>query len=82
MTFMPLVAVESWLARSGSSAEVLRWFCGAQGTVVIEQRVDRIPASAFTVRDGRVVRIQRFEALPEALAAAALTDDDEVIHSS
>jgi len=82
MTFVPLAVVESWLARSGSSAEVLRWFCGTQGTVVIEQRGARIIASAFTVRDGRVVRCQRFAALPDALAAAALTDDDEVIHRS
>jgi hypothetical protein len=82
MTFMPLAVVESWLTRAGSSAKVLRWFCGAQGTVVIEQRTDRIIASAFTVRDGRVIRCQRFAALPEALAAAALTDDDEVIHTS
>lgn len=82
MTFMPLAVVESWLARRGATGEVLRWFCGVQGTVVIEQRGERILASAFTVKDGRVVRCQRFAALPEALAAAALTDDDEVIHRS
>jgi hypothetical protein len=82
MTLMPLAVVDSWLARSGSSTEVLRWFCGTRGTVVIEERADRIVASAFTVRHGEVVRFERFDALPEALAAAALTDDDEVIHRS
>jgi len=80
MTFMPLAVVESWLTRWGSSAQVLRWFCGREGTVVIEQHTDRIIASAFTVKDGRVVRCQRFAALDAALAAVALTDDDEVIH--
>jgi hypothetical protein len=31
---------------------------------------------------GRVVRYQRFAALPDALRAASLTDDDEVAHAS
>lgn len=85
--------LRQWVARAGFSAEVLRWFCGAQGTVVVEQRgrwflpdaiaaSEHIVASAFTVRHGRVVRFQRFDALSEALAASALTDDDEVIHRS
>jgi hypothetical protein len=85
--------LRQWVDRAGFSAEVLRWFCGAGGTVVIEQRgrwflpdavaaSERIIASAFTVRSGRVVRFQRFDELGAALAAAALTDDDEVIHRS
>ena len=43
---------------------------------------ERIVASAFRVRAGRVVRYQRFEALHEALAAAALDEQHEVIHRS
>ncbi len=85
--------LRQWIARAGFSAEPLRWFCGAKGVVVVEQRgrwavpntlttSERIVASTFTVRAGRVVRFERFDALHEALAAAALTDDDEVIHHS
>lgn len=85
--------LRQWVARAGFSAEPLRWFCGAHGMVVVEQRgrwtlpdtfaaSERVIASAFTVRAGRVVRFERFDALPEALAAAALSDDDEVIHRS
>ena len=82
-----------WVARAGFTAVPLRWFCGAAGVVVVEQRGrwhlpdaltanERIVASAFTVRAGRVSRFQRFDALPDALAASSLTDDDEVIHRS
>ncbi|MBA3460505.1 MAG: nuclear transport factor 2 family protein [Deltaproteobacteria bacterium] len=82
-----------WAARAGFSADALRWFCGRGGMVVVEQlgrwylpdalgASERILASAFTVRAGRVVRFQRFDALQDALTAAALTDDDEVIHRS
>lgn len=84
-------ALHVWLHRAGFSAESLRWFCGASGDVVVEQRARwtlpdtllaaaRTVASAFRVRNGRVVRYQRFETLDAALAAAALSDDDEVIH--
>jgi hypothetical protein len=80
-----------WVSRAGFSAEALRWFCGRNGVVVVEQvgrwrlpdtQSEHIVASAFTVRAGRVVRFERFDALPEALAAAELTDDDEVITRS
>lgn len=87
MTWLPLAIAERWQAaidaRDNSSTESLRWFCGTNGSVVIEQREneDRIYASAFRVVAGRVVRYQRFAALPDALAAASLTDDDEVIYA-
>jgi hypothetical protein len=86
MTWLPLAVAERWQAaidaRANLTTESLRWFCGTNGTVVIEQResADRQFASAFRVVAGRVVRYQRFDALPDALRAAALTDDDEVIH--
>ncbi len=85
MTWLPLAIAERWQraidARDNTSTEALRWFCGANGAVVIEQREneERIYASAFRVVAGRVVRYQRFSALPDALRAASLTDDDEVI---
>ena len=87
MTWLPLAIAERWQraidARDNTSTEPLRWFCGANGEVVIEQREsdDRIYASAFRVVAGRVVRYQRFAALPDALRAASLSDDDEVAHA-
>ncbi|MGE0872299.1 MAG: nuclear transport factor 2 family protein, partial [Kofleriaceae bacterium] len=63
--------MREWLSRAGFTAESLRWFCGATGVVVVEQRgrwwlpdssrsSERIIASAFRVVGGRVVRYQRF----------------------
>lgn len=80
-----------WLTRAGFTAVPLRWFCGSDGVVVVEQAgrwmqseamgaSERIIASKFTVRGGRVTRFERFDDLEDALAAAALTDDDEIIH--
>lgn len=87
MNWIPLAIAERWQramdARDNLSTESLRWFCGANGEVVIEQResAERIYASAFQVVAGRVVRYQRFAALPEALRAASLSDDDEVVYA-
>ncbi|MBL9018345.1 MAG: nuclear transport factor 2 family protein [Myxococcales bacterium] len=83
--------LRQWLARAGFTAVPLRWFCGNEGVVVVEQvgrwfqpqsmgASERIIASKFTVRAGRVTRFERFDDLEDALAAAALTDDDEIIH--
>lgn len=49
-----------------------RWF-------IPDTSSERIVASAFCVVAGRIVRYQRFDDLREALAATALTDDDEVL---
>jgi hypothetical protein len=87
MNWLPLAIAERWQramdARENLATESLRWFCGANGEVVIEQREsdDRIYASAFRIIAGRVVRYQRFSGLPEALAAASLSDDDEVVYA-
>ena len=74
------------LTRAGFMAESTRWFCGANGAVVVEQRArwsllagERTLASAFVVRGGRVTRYERFDDLDTALAAVALSEDDEVI---
>jgi hypothetical protein len=63
-----------------------RWFSPEAVTVedsgrwfIPDTTSERIVATAFSVLAGRVVRYQRFDRLNEALAAAALTDDDEVL---
>jgi hypothetical protein len=85
--------LQTWITRGGFTAEALRWFCGAHGIVVVEQRgrwhlpdasgpSERIVASAFRVYRGRVVRYQRFDELNQALAAVSLDEQHEVIHCS
>ena len=79
-----------WLVRSGFSATSLRWFCGTDGSVVVEQAATwrdgaggvRL-ASQFLVDGGRhAARIARYVrhdgGLEPALAAAGLTAADEV----
>jgi hypothetical protein len=76
-----------WLTRSGFSATSLRWFCGTDGSVVVEQDARwrdgasgvRL-ASQFFVDGGRVARYTRHDGgLEPALAAAGLTLADEVV---
>ena len=80
-----------WMARAGFTSRPLRWFCGADGAVVVEQdatwtdpttgaeRGRAVVASSFRVAGGAVTRYQRHdEGLPDALPAAGLTDEDEV----
>lgn len=83
--------LSEWVARAGFSAEPLRWFCGGDGTVVVEQDarwVDvatgaaqgrAVVASQFAVHGARVARYARHDALEPALAAAGLTAADEVL---
>jgi hypothetical protein len=80
-----------WLARSGFSATSLRWFCGGDGSVVVEQdarwtdpatatpRGRARVASRFRVDGGSVAAYARHDdGLAPALAAAGLSDADEV----
>jgi hypothetical protein len=81
-----------WMARAGFSAEPLRWFCGADGRVVVEQEalwVDPASraelgraqiASQFAVQGAAVAYYQRHDSLDQALAHAGLTGDSEVAH--
>jgi hypothetical protein len=81
-----------WMDRAGFSAEPLRWFCGADGNVVVEQdgrwsdpasgvELGRARvASHFAVSGGAVSRYQRHDSLAAALASATLTMDDEAGH--
>lgn len=79
-----------WLARAGFSAQALRWFCGSDGRVVVEQEARwsdvatgaelgraRV-ASQFVVSDRTVAYYQRHESLARALAAAGLDPSAEV----
>ena len=83
-------ALAAWVARAGFSAAATRWFCGADGSVVVEQDARwsepasgaelgraRV-ASQFLVRGGTVAAYQRHESLDAALAEAGLTRADEV----
>ncbi|HEX7666483.1 MAG TPA: hypothetical protein VF407_18280 [Polyangiaceae bacterium] len=73
-----------WLLRAGFHAHALRWFCGANGRVVVEQDATWATAgharvaSAFEVKNARVVRFQRFDKVEAALAAWGLRLADEV----
>lgn len=80
-----------WLARAGFSAEALHWFCGADGTVVVEQAARWLDpatgveqgrariASQFLVEGGSIIRYQRHEQLAQALVAAGIDRSDEVL---
>jgi hypothetical protein len=81
-----------WLARAGFTSAARRWFCSADGRVVVEQDATwtspggqpsraRV-ASAFVVREQRVSRFERFDSLSEALSATGLRDADEVLARS
>jgi hypothetical protein len=79
-----------WLARAGFSAEVLRWFCGSDGTVVVEQQARWSDVgsgaelggarlgSQFIVSGGTVACYQRHKSLDHALRAAGLDITAEV----
>ncbi len=90
---MPRHELGAWMVRSGFTAEPLRWFCGGNGTVVIEQDarwVDRktgqdrgraVVASLFRVDDDVVSRVVRHDqGLQAALDSAGLVGADEVLN--
>src|SRR3954463_14047375 len=89
---MDRAVLAEWLARAGFSSEELRWFCGADGSVVVEQdarwvvpasgaeRGQARVASRFVVDGGRGASYARYDdGLERALSAARLSIDDEVI---
>src|SRR5690349_11229315 len=84
----PRAVLSEWLGRSGFSSRPVRWFCGGDGLVVVEQEASwRDPAtgapqdsfrigSLFRIVDGRVARYERFDdGLAAALTAAGLDPD-------
>jgi hypothetical protein len=80
-----------WLARAGFTAQALRWFCGAYGTVVVEREARWADAesgaelgrahvaSRFVVSDEVVAYYQHHESLAQALTAAGLDTTAEVL---
>jgi hypothetical protein len=78
-----------WLSGAGFTSIPLRWFCGEDGRVVVEQAAEwtqsgsvssrKRVASAFAVTDFRVTRFERFDSLTAALEANSLTSKDEVV---
>lgn len=87
-------ALTAWLGRAGFSAQARRWFCGGDGSVVVEQDA-RWVDPATGVEQGRAVvasqflvggtgvtasirRYARHDDLRTALAAAGLHETDEV----
>ncbi len=78
-----------WLVRAGFSSQGLRWFCGTDGRIVVEQDATWVRpngeksstqvASAFVIREKQVARFQRFDSLNAALSAVGLGESDEVV---
>jgi len=85
-------ALTEWLTRSGFSSRSVRWFCGGDGTVVVDQdatwtdlrtgaaqECKRI-GSQFQIRDGRVAKYVRFdEGVSAALSAAGLDERRDLV---
>lgn len=89
---MPRHELGAWMVRSGFTAEPLRWFCGGNGSVVVEQdarwvdwetgheRGRAVVALRVRVDDGVVSRVVRHdEGLRAALDSAGLASSDEVL---
>lgn len=84
--------LREWLARAGFQSEALRWFCGGNGRVVVEQhgqwhdvasgevQGQRVIGSEFLVREGRVMRYVRYDSgVFDALAAANLHEERDLV---
>ncbi len=81
--------LRQWLEHTRVSLEPRRWFARGGEVVVAQHGVWRSAetgdidgeadvASRFRVEDGRVAHYARYDTIEEALAAAGLTDADEV----
>jgi ketosteroid isomerase-like protein len=78
--------LRDWLGHAGISLQSLRTFA-RETKVVVEQAArwraagapgDQVVATAFTVREGLISQIARYDDLQEALNAAGLTQADAV----
>ena len=83
-------ALVAWLGRTRARLEGRRWFCGGDGTVLVEQKAtwhddDGRPLgsqtiwSAFDVLDGVVARYARYDAVETAFRATGIGARDEVV---
>lgn len=87
---MPSDELSAWMVRSRFSATPLRWFCGGDGSVVVEQAArwadpntgaeqsTAVVATHFPVQGERVAYVSRHDDLTVALDAAGLAASDEV----
>jgi ketosteroid isomerase-like protein len=81
-------AFREWFAKAGFTALPKRRFCGGLGQVVVEQqgrwrdhhgeRTGTV-ASAFVVRNGKIVKYERFDELAQALTMAGLREIHEIV---
>lgn len=91
---MDRAVLGEWLARAGFTSQVVRWFCGADGRVVVEQQArwrdlatgepqaQLQIGSEFVVRDGQVARYVRHDTgIADALVAAGLDKQRDVVTS-
>jgi hypothetical protein len=75
--------LRDWVERAGVTLQTYRAFVGGE-TVVLAQHGawqtggERDIATRFRVDDGRVVQIERYDTLEEALQAAGLDSQDEM----
>ena len=80
----------AWLGRARAHLEDRRWFCGGDGTVLVEHKATwhdgagrRLGSqtiwSAFDVRDGVVTRYARYDAVETAFRATGIGARDEVV---
>ena len=82
--------LEAWLQHAGLTLTPLRWFCGGDGRVVVQQwAIWRSPvtgavlgaqevATRYQIDGGVVVAFERHDDLAAAMAAADLAAGDEV----
>lgn len=82
-----------WLGRARATLEDRRWYCGGDGTVLVEHKAtwhepDGTPLgtqtvwSAFDVRDGVVTRYARYDAVETAFRATGIGARDEVVRAA
>jgi hypothetical protein len=85
--------LRDWIARAGLTLQTLRSFANNKHVVLEQQGTWQLsensgaPSTAlisthFTIADGRVSRIARFDSLSAALADASLSSEDEIIEHS
>jgi ketosteroid isomerase-like protein len=81
-------AFRDWFAKAGFTAMPKRRFCGGLGHVVVEQaakwrerdgEIAGTIASAFVVRNQKIVKYERFDELQAALTMYGLRDVHEIV---
>jgi hypothetical protein len=82
-----ITVLRHWLTHTSFRAKPIRWFCGGDGTAVVEQQarwryregeLSGVVASAFVVRAGLIQKFDHFDELATALTMYGLRDVHEV----